>query len=760
MRISDRVVLLGALFCLLCGVRSYVRAQDTPSVDVSADVAEGIYHYMWGDQAGFERAIELFSSALEKEPGDPAALLFRSLSWGGLGLLERANKLTAQQREDDMQTLLEVRGQSDRPARIRREIEQLRESLAESTESPTARILDRERLDNLERLMNLVEGRANDTDEQILADMLEYRSQRYDAGNRERDHYRNMVADLERLVRALDEPGVVIHLLKVVAQAKIARNDEEEALGIRAGHVSKDRASGPVSALRSSAVDILKQIASQLEDIRPGLSGEDAVRTSFFLGVIRYRLAVPRRARTEEPEIDYEVLRQAEQIMRELVDDPQIGIRWRSYAALYLGLIIPLRSTLESDEQRRLDVLDEAARYVMQAAELDTVTPPGQEPSSASRGAIPTVVWRQREQIERLKTQPPSAPGQWNDVQLSLFAGAQRDTNVVLLGERTDLPRDISREQDYGFASGLIIDYTYTFADRWTLGVQGRVSSLWHADVDEFDEQRYGGSVAVQYELVRKEGRFGPVHLRLQYDYDYTLLGRSAFLESQALSPHVRIFWADRRAETGIYATYEIRDYREPLFDRRFNRDGRHLAFGIAQSFKVVDMTELYEEWGLEPWGARGDESFRQEDPDYPARYMTPFVGLRYKWDGTDGDEFDQKEYTLSIGVNAPLPWGIDLALTTDLQWQEYAHGSLIDFHRRPRRDFIQRYIIGLSRTFVLREGRQINRSRPPIDRVLMTLRAYVDFTQDDSNVVDRLGQAVFEYDRSMYGLSVAFTLN
>jgi hypothetical protein len=222
----------------------------------------------------------------------------------------------------------------------------------------------------------------------------------------------------------------------------------------------------------------------------------------------------------------------------------------------------------------------------------------------------------------------------------------------------------------------------------------------------------------------------------------------------------MRIFWAERRAQTDVYFTYEIRDYREPLYDRRFDRDGEYYALGVSQSYKVVDMTPVYEDMGLEPWGHEGDDALGQDDPDYPSRYLTPFLGFQYAWDQTNGDEFDQKSYILSLGVMVPLPWGIDFDAAADFEWQEYQHGSLIDFHRRPRRDFIQRYAIGFSRTFVLRGGRLENRYTPAFDRVLMTLRAHATWTHDDSNVVDRLGQAIFEYDRTVYGLSVAFTFN
>ena len=334
------------------------------------------------------------------------------------------------------------------------------------------------------------------------------------------------------------------------------------------------------------------------------------------------------------------------------------------------------------------------------------------------------------------------------------------------MGERTDLPRGIPKERDFGFTLGTTLDYTLDLGrwnrdlDGWTLGVQGRVSQLWHVEVDEFDEQNYGGSAAVQYALLPEREEFGPVHLRLQYDYDYTLLGRDAFVETQTLSPNVRVFSLGRRAVTDLYFAYSIRDYREPLYDRRFDRDGEYYRLGWAQSLKTIDMTAVYESWGLEPWGLHSDQELRQDDPDWPARYLVPYMGFRYEWDSTHGDEFDAKGYVFTCGAVVPLPYGMMLDATADFEWEEYAHGSLIDFHRRPRRDFIQRYGVGLTRTFVLRGGRLVNRYEPDIDRVLMTLRAHATWTLDDSNVVDRLGEAIFEYDRVLYGFSVAFTFN
>ncbi len=520
--------------------------------------------------------------------------------------------------------------------------------------------------------------------------------------------------------------------------------------------------SDTVSSLRQKSAESLRQAADLLEaQLKTGFARpEDAVRTKFFLGVIRFRQALPRRTGEEPPDRDVLMLAESERLMTELAADTSVDQAWRSYAELYLGLILPVRAGDERDAGARQELYDQALSRLQQAAQLDVKTDETGREQSASRMAIPEIVAKQRESIAAWRTAAASGFQPRNDITLALSTGFHRDTNVVLLGERTDLPRGVSDPEDFGFPAAALIDYTLDLNEKWALGAQARTTQLWHCDIDEFDEQRYGASVALQYRLVAQDDDFGPVYLRLQYDYDYTLLGRGAFLENQALSPNLRMYWAEARAQTDLYAQYELRDYREQLSDRRFDRDGDYITLGIVQSYQWVSMTDWYRGRGVEPWGFADDDALWQEDPDVERRWLTPYVGLEYSWDSTNGDEFDQKEIALRSGVLLPLPYGIDLDAGMQFQWQDYAHGSLVDFHRRSRNDFIQEYTFGLTRTFVLRPGTARNRYTPVMDRVLMTVRAHVSWTDDDSNVVNRAGEAIFSYDRAIYGISMAFSFN
>ena len=753
---------------LLCGGRSFGQAASSPETIV--DLNEGVREYLQGHfdpepPAHYEAAIGHLTSVLETEPDNAPARLFRALSYGRIGLLERARiwdlKAVSLEFDEILETLAE-------PTR-RQDVEQQRDALDEQLQgaelTPPQRLLHRVKRNALDSLLLRLDFYETQAPEELHKAQRQVDQEARETAQRERANYERMREDVEFLIRTLESPEAVLALLEVVALTKTARIDETTAYELKKGAAAAGLAGRSPEKLRAAAAANLERAAGLLrEQLEASPTGPLAVRTRFFLGVIRFRQATPRRTEDEDQQRNRDYLRQAEALMTELASSDQADQRWRSYAELYLGLICTELGADEGDAENRQTTFAKARRHLDRAAELDTIVEEGAEPRSDSK-IIPYIYWRQQELIDQYEESGVALRFR-NDFQLSVHGGAHRDSNVLLLGERTDLPREIPKEQDFGFTLGATLDYTLDLGrfdrklDRWTLGVQGRVGQLWHVEVDEFDEQNYGGSAAVQYELLPERGEFGPAHLRLQYDYDYTLLGRDAFVETQSISPNIRVFWLGRRTTTDVYFVYSIRDYREPLFDRRFDRDGEYYRLGWLQSFKTIDMTQVYTDLGIEPWGLDSDQALRQDFPEWPARHLQPYVGVRYAWDSTEGDEFDTKAYVLTCGAQVPLPYGLVLDAATDFEWQEYAHGSLIDFHRRPRRDLVQRYSVGLTRTFVLRGGELRNRYEPDIDRVLMTLRGHATWTLDDSNIVDRLGEAIFEYDRVVYGLSVAFTFN
>jgi|GEM_PF-4830715 len=748
-------------------------AQDFPSPDVTVDVNEGIYLYVSGerDPQKYTDAVAVLTSVLERDSNNTTALLFRALSYGELGLEELRARRVSDNFISGYTVILKARQDEtvDPTAKIQQFEEEIAGYQASGLRDPAtlakwniamARLLD---AGDIKRILD----RTGDIPDEQFEELLRAEREKAQAFMRgEKQSYENMTRDVTRLLGLLDDPAELVMLLDVVANAKIARIDETTARNLIDGRISDKGAQASSRELRQNASQRLAVAEQTLKQIlEENLASELRTRAQFILGVILFRQAVPMRAESEgytslSPK-DIKRLREALALMKGLADDPATAGLYAPYSPFYVGLIVPFLAAAEMDAAERERLLNEAEDYLDLAGQRDVEADETGAPRSITN-IVPSLVAQQRKQIQDLRESAgtTTAVSDINDIRFSIGLGLNRDTNVVLLGERTDLPRDISREEDYGLSLITAVDYTKQLAPGWIFGFQGRVTQLWHADVDEYDQQTYGGTVALQHEIMEKRDRFGPVYLSMQYDYDYTLLGRSAFLESHALRPSVRAYWNERRGESELYARYNIRDYREPLSDRRYNRDGTYGGIGFLHKHKCVDMTPYYQERGIEPWGHSGDPEIRQDDPDYPSRFLTGRWLLEYGWDSTDGDEFDRKSYATGFGVGMPLPWGIDMDFVARYEWGEYAHGSLIDFHRRPRRDFIQEYSLGVARTFVLQPGDYQNRFSPQFDRTVMTVRAFVDYTDDDSNVVDRSGQAVFSYDRWVYGITFGFAFN
>jgi hypothetical protein len=600
------------------------------------------------------------------------------------------------------------------------------------------------------------------------------------------EQYRLMRGDIEELLRGgLTTGTAIIQLIDGVVQTKLASytsGDYKERVAARA-------------ELLSHARQALEAYVHPPEG--SGLSvplGLNRVRGEYFLGVVVYRQALRPAEEAGRPDetADPNTLNTAGELMAALQDPksdryvskllPNVPAAevsaWLSYASLYLGLIRTRQGNLDALESGLASqrYFSEARDFFEQAWKLDTGEnyPDGAD-KSAGRGLIPQIAEKHIPAIENAL----KGPGPAEDLFINWESGFAYDSNVILLGHDTHLPANIGRKDDVRFGTGINLGYTLDLAkispslDRWTVGVLGRASSNWHGDIHEFNEQNYGGSVALQYRMLdaKPSGSWmqGPLYASMQYDYDHFLLGNNGYLHLNRVSPQFTYYSFDQHAASSFGFHYEDRSYSERLTSDKFRRDGNYFAFDASQSVDLVDMTALYKQIGWEPWGLEYDPTDPTSyDPNNPKedttgyqRALRPYLGFEYGWDSTRGQEFDTNRFMLVSGLTVPLPYGVQFDFGGQWEWQDYYHrGDLVDYHRRSRDDLIQRYRFGFERSFVLVPGSRINRTTAKMDRVVMSLRADVQFTDDDSNVEDRLGQDIFSYDRAIWGLSVSFQFN
>lgn len=620
--------------------------------------------------------------------------------------------------------------------------------------------------------------------------------------------YRRIVAALRQALAAADalrerrEMGLVQGV--ILAQTAIVEDRAIDA----ADTVGKQVPFGPAE-LRQFLDDAQGLLREYLEST-PLENGLEWVRGRFYLGVVEYRRALRPRVPGEEyftevdparldafeqarevfttlstpeavlkilrPHADEEAQRQSpagrayETSSFRLQADYSYDAVARYYAAssnMYLGLMAAIDPTLEQASMQ--DRYDAVRRFMDRAVELDHAEPsPGQEPISLTADTIPTSRQKVLDELKRALEAPARRP--INDVTFSVGGAYLWDTNVTLLGDRTAPTGGVSRKSDSRFATRLRLNWVAdldTFDPgnenlrRWQVFVEGRVDSTWNARIEDFNEQFYGGTVNLRYEL------FGPdryenidgLYFHLRYDYDQIVLGNDGFLSLNRVRPSFQLIADEGEVDVSAFFSYEIRDYSEFLRDDRFNRDGDYFSFGSDARFDLGDWVEGGTLWGDRlNWGCYAPH---EDDPDY-RRPMELAVGYEYTSNSTKGDEFDYSSHIISTGLRFPLPMGVDCFFSGAWEWQNYWRHSLVDRHRGSRTDLVQEYAFRAERKFYLSDySDDYQYVRPlQLSRTVLTLFGEIRWIIDDNDVVDRLGQRPFEYDRAIYTVGLRLDFN
>lgn len=331
-----------------------------------------------------------------------------------------------------------------------------------------------------------------------------------------------------------------------------------------------------------------------------------------------------------------------------------------------------------------------------------------------------------------------------------LRIGNWYDSNVILLGKDTTLPRGFKKKGDYQY--GISADFGLSryiprsefpwVGESLAVGVGGGTSHVWQPNIPEFDVNRYAGRAYVNWQPI------ADLYLALQYEGSYTLLGRDPFITSHRLTPVLSKIWrrpsegpgGRELARTDVYYSYDDRNYLDRLTSFQLNRDGAYQAVGAQQKFNLVQAQRYLRDHfaGRE----RARRLFGEE-------WLSVYLGYEYRDERTAGTEFDLRGHALVWGLDVPLPHRFAFEVDGEFTWADYTGASLFDHERKERADFVQRYNIGLTYTVVARGENENMRT------LAVKLRGGVEMTFQNSNIWNRLGEDIYEYDRALYGVQL-----
>jgi len=259
--------------------------------------------------------------------------------------------------------------------------------------------------------------------------------------------------------------------------------------------------------------------------------------------------------------------------VQEKPDDPS--------ANLYLGIAL----NNSGNEQ-------EGERFLKKALKLDPLSPR----TNLELGILYYKKGFQAEARDFLETAKNNAPGtdiadlaedyiggidqkeiKAKDWALSLTAGGQYDSNVILDSGAGPLPEGISRKSDWRAILFIEGKFTPRLTEQITLGPTYSFYQSLQAELTDFNVQQHLPGFLFDISLSKN------VLLKASYFYEYTKVGNEEYVSAHSISPVLTVS-EGRNFFTVLRYQYQDKDFKDSdMFPNNSERDGFNNLAGISQ---------------------------------------------------------------------------------------------------------------------------------------------------------------------------------
>ena len=184
--------------------------------------------------------------------------------------------------------------------------------------------------------------------------------------------------------------------------------------------------------------------------------------------------------------------------------------------------------------------------------------------------------------LEQAGGESDQGPKRWD---LSMTIMGQYDSNVVLspLGTSPSGNSGISQKADWRTSYFTRGEYRPIQTETWLGGASYAFYQSFHHTLSGFDVENHTPAVFLQRQM-------GAFQARVQYAYDYVLVGRSPFLISHTIQPMLTLS-EGYHAFTQAQFRYQNKDFQHGRFLSNSLRDGKNWLAGITQYVLFADNT-------------------------------------------------------------------------------------------------------------------------------------------------------------------------
>ncbi|MEW6586107.1 MAG: tetratricopeptide repeat protein [Nitrospirota bacterium] len=252
------------------------------------------------------------------------------------------------------------------------------------------------------------------------------------------------------------------------------------------------------------------------------------------------------------------------------------------------------------------------------------------------------------------------------DWALSLTAGAQYDSNVILEPSDGTLPQGISNKHDWRAVLYFDGHYTPAISGKLRLGPTYSFYQSIHAELHDFNVQQYLPGVMASFSLNKY------LFFRTDYSYEYTTVGGSGYLSAHSVAPVLTIA-EGRGFFTLLRYQYQNKDFKDSeLFANNSERDGSNNLFGIIQyvpagivtirlsyAYDVDDTDKIH-------WAYKGHSGECSLSADFGEGWKTDLTGQYYRKDyrgdypGTGTKRTDELK-TFSVNLTKTMNKWLDI---------------------------------------------------------------------------------------------------
>ncbi len=217
---------------------------------------------------------------------------------------------------------------------------------------------------------------------------------------------------------------------------------------------------------------------------------------------------------------------------------------------------------------------------------------------------------------------------------LSLTAGGQYDSNVILDSGAGPLPEGISRKSDWRGIIFIEGKFTPRLTDQITLGPTYSFYQSLQAELTDFNVQQHLPGFLFDISVSKH------VLLNASYYYEYTKVGNEEYVSAHSISPVVTIA-EGKGFFTVLRYRYQDKDFKDSdMFPNNSERDGLNNLAGISQYIPLTPLCLLglhytydYDSAAEKYWSYRGNAGQVDLSFDLGKSWTLDLYGQYYRKD-------------------------------------------------------------------------------------------------------------------------------